>query len=59
MNNDFGLENGQEVEYWDMRWKRGTIKEIRSNFEIMDNDVIVSADLIREPHNRYEQMSLF
>lgn len=56
---DFELQEGQKVEYWDMKWKHGTINKIRSNMEIMVNDVIVSASLIRDPHDRYEQTSLF
>lgn len=57
-SHDFGWQEGQEVDYWDMKWKRGTINKIRSNTEIMVNGVIVSANLIRDPHDRYEQLNL-
>lgn len=56
---DFGWQKGQEVEYWDMKWKRGKIKEIRSNMEILISDIIVSATSIRDLNERQEQMTLF
>ncbi|WP_150284335.1 hypothetical protein [Rummeliibacillus sp. TYF-LIM-RU47] len=58
-SHDFGWKAGQEVEYWDMKWKRGKIKEIISNWEIVIEGIIVSAISIRNQVVRQEQMTLF